>query len=308
MHIYKSASWVKETKSEDSRPETILPTCAIIMKIDCKSSANSKCSLVRLSKWSRLYSKAHTLAKKSIAWYLRWAWNASTFHDAGRLTFIIHRIAQRSRENPVASLKQFSQYSWNAVVGNALFSNYGHCLVCVDLRSTKRGRQYTRALSIPMGVRQPYQLRRAGKTQPLLKDSGITKTGHRHELHSREREHQLECPFAERGPQQRKTKMLSTWRKLAFQQMPSLLQVGVSTAFRFTTEYLAVPPIICYCLASILMTLVNKVWSFETPTFIKLIRLHSLLFPEQISQWHSCYYAFNQPSALVVRPFWRALA
>lgn len=47
---------------------------------------------------------------------------------------------------------------------------------------------------------------------------------------------------------------------------------------------------------------------WNSTAFIELISLHSLLYLEQISQWHSCYYAYNQPFALVVWPLWGDLA
>ena len=93
-------------------------------------------------------------------------------------TWKIHKIAQTSREKPVASLKWYGITTRSRYYNcSTLFTNHRRCLVCIDLRSTKHGQQHIRVFGIPMGALQPYQLRRAGTTQSLLK---FTKTGINH--------------------------------------------------------------------------------------------------------------------------------
>lgn len=74
-------------------------------------------------------------------------------------------------------------------------------------------------------------------------------------------------------------------------------------------RFYLVPPIICYCLASILMTMVNKV-SIFTLSLVKINTWHSHSSSclEKGFPWTSCSYVFNPLCALPVWHLWRSLA
>lgn len=87
----------------------------------------------------------------------------------------------------------------------------------------------------------------------------------------------------------------------------STCQTGRSLLKSLIHFYL-VPPIICYCLASILMTMVNKASNFILHLVtINTWHSHSSSCLEKSFPWIFCSYVFNPLCALAVWHLWRSL-